>query len=455
MKNLQNQIEALLNHYQLTHLIDPNQVRVNLNNQDSDYAMIQAIFNDQIEQATQRRDWQRMIDLLKAMVQLSQNIGNYDDTITAEVSLLYLTYSRYYNTDLLQAELNPTLMDLQVIMQQGNTSYETLDALIQNVVANLTVPNNLPLGLDANQALHEVIQQAAAKNTSSQQQLPPAQASLDETIDNLHQESLQRRKKQPQNQDQPTEPADVADEDYDDDQDNYEDPFYKKWWFWTLIVLIVLIIAIILKLVITKVTTPSVSSEPATEQVSKSSSVATQKKKSKSHSSSQKSSSAATQTNNQGVSFNDFNSVKVDDFSKSAPDGSTLTDLTAKFGKPYTTSKVTQDGLQATVATWQPVDGQKNAAISVSFIEQRAFSKSLNDYQPETTADITLNTFNNLAVGQSADEILGLLGLPNEVNDVYINDSTQVTYTYNRDNAKIILTFIANKLQGKTQTGLD
>lgn len=287
MKHLQNQIEALLNNYQLTHLIDPNQVRIDLDTQNTnDYAMIQAIFNDQIEQATQQRDWQRIIDLLKAMVQVSQNVGNYDDTIIAEISLLYLTYSRYYNTDLLQAEINPILMHLQVITQQTKTSYETLDALVQNVTANLTVPNNLPLDLDPTQALHNLIQQTPAENdtttttTASQTSAETNDntGSLDETMQALHQETMQSRQAKHQRVDQ--EPADVAPTDYDDDAD--EDvyvPLYKKWWFWTLIVLIVLVIGIIIKLVVTKVTTPSASSDPRTEQVASSKTASDAKKK--------------------------------------------------------------------------------------------------------------------------------------------------------------------------------
>lgn len=268
MKNLQNQIEALLNNYQLTYLIDPTQVRINLDSQqNSDYAMIQAIFNDQIEQATQQRDWQRMIELLKAMVQVSQNVGNYDDTIIAEISLLYLTFSRYYNTDLLQAEINPILMHLQVIMQQANTSYESLDTLIQNVVANLTVPNNLPLGLNPRQELRNLIQQNSQSQASTEShQFSPAPTSLDKPTDTAHQESLSQ-----QDPSQPVTPTNADAESYAEDEDDYDEPFYKKWWFWTLIVLIILIIGIIIKLVITKVSAPSAAPAQQTEQVAKSS----------------------------------------------------------------------------------------------------------------------------------------------------------------------------------------
>lgn len=100
------------------------------------------------------------------------------------------------------------------------------------------------------------------------------------------------------------------------------------------------------------------------------------------------------------------------------------------------------------------VDGQKKASISVSFVEQHAFSKSLNGYRPDNPSKITAEKFSSLTVGQSADEVLASLGMPSQVNNVFINESLQITYTYNRNDAKIVLTFIDNKLQGKTQSGL-
>lgn len=275
---MQKQIEALLANYQLTHLIDPKQVRINLDNQSNDYEMIQAIFNDQIDQATQQRDWQRIIELLKAMVQLSQNFGNFDDTIIAQISLLYLTYSRYYNTDLMQAEINPLLMQLQLSLQQGNTDYATLDGLLQNVVNNLTVPNNLPLALNPKQALQQLISQSANGQSNSDNPQASAQASdeiaqvllqqhqpVDETYPNTYSDQARVPQNTPDMQNVP------MDDDLDEDEDDVETPFYKKWWFWTLIVLILLIIAIIIRLVVTKVTQPSTqSSDARTEQVTKS-----------------------------------------------------------------------------------------------------------------------------------------------------------------------------------------
>lgn len=154
------------------------------------------------------------------------------------------------------------------------------------------------------------------------------------------------------------------------------------------------------------------------------------------------------------MTFQDFNAIAVDDFSKSAPDGVTEAQLKTKFGAPADTSTVTQDGKQATVMTWHTIDGQKDATLSVSFIDTHAFSKSINNYRPKDAKTLTLAAFNQLSIGESADQVLDVMGLPNQVNNVFINESLQITYTYQTADHKVVLTFIDNKLQGKSQNGL-
>ncbi|WP_330166083.1 DUF3862 domain-containing protein [Agrilactobacillus fermenti] len=151
--------------------------------------------------------------------------------------------------------------------------------------------------------------------------------------------------------------------------------------------------------------------------------------------------------------------MTLGDFSKMGTGGVTLNDLTAKYGKPDNTSSVKQNDQNTTIATWNRMANQANATVSVGFVQNKAFSKSLNDYQVERKDPITIAQFNQLQTGADADAALNTLGLPNQVNMITISGSTQATYTYDKamkpTNAKIVLTFMNNKLQGKTQHGLD
>ncbi|MCD2256342.1 hypothetical protein ACNAN0_02855 [Agrilactobacillus fermenti] len=258
---MQNSFEALLEKYRLENLIHANQVNINYEPQADEYSTIQAIFNDQIDQATNHRDWQRVIELLKAMVGVSQNAGNLDDTIISELSLLYLTYSRYYNTDLQNAQVQPIIEHLNQLIQQAQATPENVNALIQNVVNNLTVPNNLPLSIDPRNELTMMLQQSRGNAAASTNN-----PTLDQTINSLQQESMRSRRDQIQN-------VDLDHDEDSDDMDDYEDeaPFYKKWWFWTLIVLILLIVGVVIRLIVSKVTTPTSATPARTEQVAKSS----------------------------------------------------------------------------------------------------------------------------------------------------------------------------------------
>lgn len=105
--------------------------------------------------------------------------------------------------------------------------------------------------------------------------------------------------------------------------------------------------------------------------------------------------------------------------------------------------------------TWHTINGQKNATLSVNFIDSHAFSKSITGYQPTDAKPLTLAVFDQLNIGEGADQVLGVVGLPNQVNNVFINESLQVTYTYQTDAQKMVLTFINDKLQGKSQNGLN
>lgn len=170
-------------------------------------------------------------------------------------------------------------------------------------------------------------------------------------------------------------------------------------------------------------------------------------------------SSKQSSTSQHAITFAEFNAINVDDFSKLAPAGSQLKALTAQFGKPANTENLEQNGKKAKVATWQKVAQQPKATISVSFVNDKAFGKSLNNYQPDNPKTITLADFDKLTTDESADVVLGQFGLPNQVNNIYISGSSQVTYTYEKQgtnkNGKIFLTFLNNKLQGHTQTNLD
>ncbi|GAF41630.1 hypothetical protein JCM14202_3585 [Agrilactobacillus composti DSM 18527 = JCM 14202] len=396
---MENEIAAILKKYQLTDLIDPQQVQLTTTEPMGDYALIQAIFNNQIEAAAAQQDWDHNIALLQAMVHVSQQADKLDDTIIAEISWLYLTFCRYYNTPMMQAQTDPILKQLRLTLQQAQTTYEQLDGFITTVIDNLAVPNTLPRYMDPEHALSHLIQKsidATEEATSSEvdpskapqpeaiQQLGTATLPGDATPETANEATSRRSKETPGYQ-----PGAASRFDTEEPA-----PFYKKWWFWTLIVLIVLIIIVVVKLFVSNVTSNTASStnnDAKTEQVSKSSAkhkaTTTSKKKQKSPSASAK-----------ALTFQDFNSINIDDLSALAPAGTTYQSLRTQFGEPTQQQASTKDGQRLKTITWRNIKGQPKAAIIVSFIKNRAYEKKLTGYQTNQVP-ITLAVYDDFKIG--------------------------------------------------------
>lgn len=212
-------------------------------------------------------------------------------------------------------------------------------------------------------------------------------------------------------------------------------PFYKRVWFWILIVIIA----------IAAISSMGGSKEKDSS-TDKSSSSAT-------------ASSSSSKKDDGKIRLADYNAIKIGDLMNSANGGSTVDELTKKFGKPSDTSTSTLDNVKTDVNTWDNVDGGLGANLTVMFSNGKAVDKAISDLNVTRSSKITLAKFDSISNGQSEADVVKALGNPNGYSENVISGKTTKMMMYTSGvkgdfGANCNITIEGGVVSGKSQTSM-
>lgn len=158
----------------------------------------------------------------------------------------------------------------------------------------------------------------------------------------------------------------------------------------------------------------------------------------------------------------DFDSIQIGDILNGGEGGSTLEDIKAKFGEPSSTSETNIEGQNAKTMTWTGLKGgDMMSALSVSFSNDKAVSKSITGLEVGKHDKVTLEQFNSVPTDGSytKDQAIQEFGEADGITTTIINGNPQdmLMWTKNVEGdmgANFNITFDNNVATGKTNFGM-
>jgi hypothetical protein len=213
-------------------------------------------------------------------------------------------------------------------------------------------------------------------------------------------------------------------------------PFYKRVWFWILIVVVVIVAIAGMG--------GNGDKDSSSDKTSSSKTV---------------SSSSSTKTDDGKIRLADYNAIKLGDLMKKAEGGSTVDELTKKFGKASDTSSNTLEGVKTDMYVWDNVDGSLGANLSVMFSDGKAVDKAISDLKVSRSSKITLAKFEGIANGKSEADLIKELGNPNGYSENLIDGKTTKMLMYTSGvkgdlGANCTFTLDNGAVSGKSQTSM-
>lgn len=173
-------------------------------------------------------------------------------------------------------------------------------------------------------------------------------------------------------------------------------------------------------------------------------------------SSSGPSSAASSKSASKLITRTAYSSIKLGDMGNNGDGGDTLKDLTAKYGKPESSTTATTNGIKVDGREWNNVEGGSDAKLIVSFVNEKAVGKNKTAMKTDRKNDITLDAYNKITTGTSYDDVNKQLGEPNSINESVFSGTTTLIAVYmNKDMTQFAtITFTNNAVSSKTETNL-
>lgn len=157
-----------------------------------------------------------------------------------------------------------------------------------------------------------------------------------------------------------------------------------------------------------------------------------------------------------------FDTIQLGNLGLNGQGGSTLVAVKKIFGEPTSSNFSYIDGISSNVLTWEDLrQMDSDASLFVSFVNEKAISKSLMDLAVAPRAKATLTQYNAIKTDGSytTQQALKDFGEPNGINETILNGKTKLLWSWTKnvsgpEDANFTLNFIDGVATMKTQSGL-
>ncbi|MDH6364635.1 hypothetical protein M2139_001622 [Enterococcus sp. PF1-24] len=163
--------------------------------------------------------------------------------------------------------------------------------------------------------------------------------------------------------------------------------------------------------------------------------------------------------NTDGIKTN-FEKITLGDLDKQGEGGNTQTEVTAILGEATATSTSTTDDQNIETLSWIGLEDSP-VTLKVSFIDGKAFSKTIANLTVADTEDITLEKFEAIATDRATTlaEVIAEVGEPNG-KDITVKDGkNHKILSWNQNvagkNADFNIQFVDDVVSSKMQVGME